>query len=183
MMVSAVLTEGSVAIVLAEALIKQLRISYTVLVCTVIWRNLVLFGHNLVIMVLVCAYVGLAPTWATLLFVPGLALFCVNAMWMVLVLSMACARYRDVAPLIGSLLQIAMFITPVLWNPGQLQGRMALVVQFNPLYHLLELLREPLLGRAPGLPTWILGSVGAVVGWAFAMFLFSRFRRRIPYWL
>lgn len=183
MMVSATLTEGSLAIVLAESLIKQLRISYTALVCTVIWRNVVVFGHNLVIMVLVCAYVGLAPTWATLLFVPGLVLFCVNAMWMVLVLSMACARYRDVAPLIGSLLQIAMFITPVLWTPGQLQGRMALVVQFNPLYHLLELLREPLLGRAPELPTWILGSVGAVVGWAFAMFLFSRFRRRIPYWL
>jgi lipopolysaccharide transport system permease protein len=183
MMMSAILNEGSVAMVLAEALIKQLRISYTVLVCTVIWRNVVVFGHNLLIMVLVCAYVGLAPTWATLLLIPGFLLFCVNAMWIVLILAMACARYRDVAPLMSSLLQIAMFITPVLWNPGQVGGRMALVVQLNPLYHLLELVRAPLLGRAPEPLTWLVVIISAVLGWAFAMYLFGRFRCRIPYWL
>jgi ABC-type polysaccharide/polyol phosphate export permease len=183
MMMSTILTEGSVAIVTSEGLIKQLRISYTGLVCTVIWRNMVVFAHNLLILILVWVYVGQAPTWATLLLIPGFLLVCANAMWIVLVLALACARYRDVAPLIGSLLQISRFITPVLWNPTQLQGRMALIIQLNPLYHLLELLRAPLLGHAPELLTWLVGASGAVVGWALAMFLFSRFRRRIPYWI
>jgi ABC-type polysaccharide/polyol phosphate export permease len=71
----------------------------------------------------------------------------------------------------------------VLWNPEQLQGRMGLVVQLNPLYHLMELLRAPLLGRAPELRTWLVVAASTIVGWALAMYLFGRFRRRIPYWL
>jgi ABC-type polysaccharide/polyol phosphate export permease len=183
MMISAILTEGNIALVVSESLIKQLRVSYTVLVCTVICRNVVTFGHNMLIMVPVCIYVGLAPNWATLLFVPGFFLFCVNAMWIVLVLALACARYRDVAPLIGSLLQISMFITPVLWNPGQLEGKMGLIIQLNPLYHLLELVRAPLLGHSPSAQTWLFALAGAAAGWTGAIFLFSRFRRRIPYWI
>ena len=59
-------TEGCGAFTINEKLIKQLRISYTLLACVSVWRNVTLFLHNLTIYILVCVYAGLYPTWAAL---------------------------------------------------------------------------------------------------------------------
>ena len=58
-----------------------------------------------------------------------------------------------------------------------------LILEINPFFHMLEVIREPILGAAPGMSSWIYLSVMAVVGWAFALPFFGFFRRRIAYWL
>jgi len=120
---------------------------------------------------------------ATLLVFPGLLLFCANAVWVVLLLGIACVRYRDIQQLVTTLLQVSMFVTPVFWQPAQLGGDLQFVVQFNPLYHFIEIVRAPLLGRVATAETWFVVAGMAVAGWVVVFFLFSRFRRRIPYWL
>jgi lipopolysaccharide transport system permease protein len=124
-----------------------------------------------------------AANAATLLVFPGLLLFCVNAVWVVLLLGLACVRYRDIQQLVTTLLQVSMFVTPVFWQPAQLGGDLQFVVQFNPLYHFIEIVRAPLLGRIAPAETWYVVAGMAVAGWAVVFFMFSRFRRRIPYWL
>jgi ABC-type polysaccharide/polyol phosphate export permease len=74
------------------------------------------------------------------------------------------------------------FITPVFWLPSLMPTRTVLVTG-NPFYHMLELLRAPLLGRAPADESWIFLTCTLVIGWAGTFLFFSRFRRRIPYWL
>src|SRR5438874_11192263 len=51
MLLSAFITEGAIVFVSAEGLIKQLRVSYMMLICAMIWRNLIAFGHNLLVYV------------------------------------------------------------------------------------------------------------------------------------
>jgi ABC-type polysaccharide/polyol phosphate export permease len=156
--------------------------SYTLLACAVVWRNVIVFGHNMLIFILVALYGGVAVSAATLLVVPAMLLFCINAVWIVLLLGIACVRYRDIQQLVTMLLQVAMFVTPVFWSPSQL-GEMQMVVQFNPLYHYIEIIRAPLLGRVAPAETWYVVIGLAIVGWALVFYLFSCFRRRIPYWL
>jgi len=180
---SAICTEGSVCLISQERLIKQLRISYTLLACATVWRNVIVFFHNIVIYVLVCIYSGTSITWATLLFIPGFVLFCANAIWIVGVLGAACTRYRDIQQLVGSLLQISMFLTPILWTPEQLQGRMALLADLNPLYHLIAIVRDPLLGRTPAPMQWVVVLAITVVGWTLLIRIMTKLRHRIVYWL
>ena len=179
----AVCTEGCPSFCTNEKLIKQLRISYTLLASAVVWRNAIVFLHNMIILMLVCLYGGVPLTWASLLVIPGFALLCLNAIWIVIVLGTACARYRDLQQLVTNLLQIALFLTPIFWSPDQLTGRAELLAQFNPLYHLIAIVREPLLGVAPAPLHWLVVGGITIVGWTLAVQTLTRFRHRIVYWL
>jgi ABC-type polysaccharide/polyol phosphate export permease len=180
---SAVCSEGGTCLIAQERLIKQLRISYTLIACTTVWRNVIVFWHNIIIYVLVALYCGTSITWATLLFIPGFALFCVNAIWIAGLLAAVCTRYRDIQQLVVSLLQVLMFLTPILWTPEQLKGRIALLADLNPLYHLIAIVRDPMLGIAPSPMQWILALTITVIGWTLLIRVMTKFRHRIPYWL
>jgi ABC-type polysaccharide/polyol phosphate export permease len=178
-----VCTEASNSFCMYEKLIKQLRISYTLLACAVVWRNVIVLFHNAIIYLPICIYARILPTWATLLVIPGFALVSLNAVWIVLILGSAGARYRDLPQVIGNLLQISMFLTPIFWSPDQLTGRTAILVQFNPLYHFITIVREPLLGQPPALLHWLVVAFITVIGWALTIQMLTRFRHRVVYWL
>jgi ABC-type polysaccharide/polyol phosphate export permease len=182
-MFSTICTEGCSSFIVSETLLKQLRISYTLLACTNVWRNAVLFLHNLSIYVVIVLWAGLTIHWSTLLFIPGFALFCLNAIWITLLLGTLCARFRDVQQLVSTLLQISLFLTPIFWSPDQLTGRTAIVAELNPLYHLMSVIRDPLLGKAPEPLHWFALILMAMVGWSLTIYLLTKFRQRIVYWI
>lgn len=182
-LVGTVITEGCMTFVAAENLIKSLRINYTVLACAVVWRNMGVLVHNIVIFVLVALYGGVSLNWHTLLAIPGLFLVAVNGVWICLLLGLLCSRFRDTQQVITTVLQVAMFVTPIFWSADQLGMRFKGVVDFNLLYHLVDVVRAPLLGRAPSTWTYLFVLLAALIGWTLTLMVFSRFRRRIPYWL
>jgi ABC-type polysaccharide/polyol phosphate export permease len=183
LLLSAFITEGATLFVSAEGLIKQLKISYMMLVCAMIWRTLIASAHNLLVYVPVYLFAGLPVNGYVLLAIPGLIILCVNGAWIALVLGMLVARYRDVEQIVGSFLQIAMFITPIFWSPSQLSGPKALLVHLNILYHYVAIVRDPLLGKPPAAESWFIVGLATICGWSLAFYLFARFRRRIAYWL
>jgi ABC-type polysaccharide/polyol phosphate export permease len=62
--------------------------------------------------------------------------------------------------------------------------RRILFVGLNPLYHLLTIVRDPLLGsKLPPVDSWIAVTFITILGWALTYALFAKFRKRIPYWL
>ena len=98
---------------------------------------------------------------------------------------MLCARFRDVTPLLGNILQIMMFITPIFWPPEQLGNRpiASLLVDFNVMYHFVNIFRAPLLGQVPALLSYLVVLGVTVGGWIATIVIFSRYRHRIIYWL
>jgi ABC-type polysaccharide/polyol phosphate export permease len=147
-------------------------------------RQVIIFGHNALVFIAVVVIAGVPVTWATLLFVPGLLLVCVTMAWINLVVAMVGARFRDLQPIIGSVLQLVFFVTPLIWDRHLLAGKAHdLLIDANPFFHLVEIMRAPLLGKVPSLLTVTAVVAMAVVGWFVTYLLFVRFRRRIPYWL
>lgn len=181
--ITSLINESCSVFTAAENLIKQVQFPYTSLVCATVWRNLVVFLHNCLIVVLVDVVFGVAPTLSTLLIVPGLALICLNALWIGILLGSMCSRYRDIGQLVATIMQIAIYITPIFWLPEQLDARFAPFVDFNPLYHFIDLVRAPLLGDAPRLWSYVFVGIGTILGWAFTFMFFARFRSRLAYWL
>jgi ABC-type polysaccharide/polyol phosphate export permease len=105
-----------------------------------------------------------------------------NGVWVALFLGVISARFRDIPPIIASVLQLAFFITPIIWHPSLLPGRQR-VITFNPFYHFIELLRCPMLDAIPAPTTWAVVCGITLVGWALTILLLLRARRRIAYWL
>lgn len=183
-MIATSLTEGCSVFIASTNLFRNSRCDFSVLVYALLWRNLIVFLHHLVVYAVVALAFAthlLAP--ATLLVVPGLALLVLNGIWVTLLLGMACLRYRDIQQLVASVIQIAMFVTPIFWPIDQLVGATRLLsVHLNPLYHCVQVVRAPLLGTAPTVGNYIAVIALAAVGWIVAYWAFGRFRQRIPYW-
>ena len=58
-----------------------------------------------------------------------------------------------------------------------------LFLNLNPIYHLFELVRAPLLGYSAQPINWMVGVGLALLGWCLSLFVFGRYRHRIAYWL
>ncbi len=166
----------------ATSVIRQIRLPFSVFVLRVAWRNFIVLMHTIILIVPIWLIFGISPGWGAFLAFPGLALVFVNQVWLGIVIAVFSARFRDVPLVVQSLLQIGMFATPIMWPINSL-GPHVLIAEINPVYHLMEIVREPLLGlQAPTL-SWLVAIGLAIVGTFLAGLLVRRATHRIVYWL
>ncbi len=181
-LISGLVLDGTRSFISAEALIRQLPGPLSLHVYRVLWTNLIIFAHNLWVFVLVALIFGVNPGWNLLYIIPGLLAIVVNGLWVGILLGLFGARFRDVPQIVASITQLAFFLTPIIWQPGMLEGR-TMIVDANPFYHLLEVVRGPLLGTAPELKQWLMVILITIIGWAVTLVFYSVYRWRIAYWV
>lgn len=180
--ISSSVLEGCTVFIAASTLIKQIDLPLTVHVCRVVWRNFIILLHSLPI-VLVTLLIFREQLTGEIFLIPfGLALLLLNAIWITVVLGVLCARYRDVLPIVSNFLQIAFFFTPVMWSPEILKDR-GWIAEYNPLYHLIEIVRAPILGNPISIGSWVWSIGLASAGLVFGQYLMVRHRNRVAYWL
>ena len=136
-----------------------------------------LFG-GLLLLVVFMIPVG----WHILLFLPALALLVLNLAWMGMTTALLSTRFRDIPQVVASLLQVIFFVTPIMWSVNSLPSRPAFV-HWNPFYHLLEIVRAPLLGQVPPTESWIVAMAMLAVGAPISVLLYRRSYSRVPFWL
>ena len=181
-MISQAITEGSDCFISAEGVIRQMPLSFTVHVLRTVVRNVMVAAHNLPLIFAVMFIFDVSPGLSGLAFLAGFLLFLCNAFWAAFFLGMICARFRDIPPIIASLMQLAFFLTPIIWLPEQLGDRAAWLA-LNPFNAIMETMRAPLLGRPLDAMVWLhaLGYTAAL--WAVGLAFFTRFRGRIAFWV
>jgi ABC-2 type transport system permease protein/lipopolysaccharide transport system permease protein len=179
--ISGLINDGCNAFIDGQRNIRQVRLPLSIYVYRVVWRNLIIFGHNLLIVVVVILVFAIRPSWTALLVFPAVVILCVNGVWAGLLLGLLSARFRDVPQIAVNVMQVAFFMTPIIWQPELLPNR-ALVLIFNPFYHAVELVRMPLVGVAPSLFSWLAVFAVSILGAAITVAVYARYRRRIAYW-
>jgi ABC-type polysaccharide/polyol phosphate export permease len=183
-LVSTIINESCSLLVSGHALFRNVKFEYSILAYALVWRNFIVFLHNLVVYIVIVGVLnpGLISLTA-LLAIPGVVLIAINAVWVALLCGMLCLRFRDVTQLVGSIMQISMLITPIFWPPDSLVGSRRLIfVETNPLYHMVDMVRGPLLGNVPGSISYAVVLFITIGGWILTYRVFSHFRRRIAYW-
>ncbi len=176
------LTEAANGFTQFEHAIRQVRIPLPAYLLRILWRNILVLAHNSLIVLVALMFIGTGIPITALLALPGLVLLFGTLFGMSLITAILCTRYRDFLQVITVLLQLLFFVTPILWKPEAL-GRHGWVVDANPMFHLIEIVRAPLLGALPA-PL----SAGVALGLCVlvnlvALWLFSRHHRKIAYWL
>lgn len=182
--ISSTISDGCLGFVSSQHIIKQLPIPLFVHIARVLWKNIIVFGHNFIIFPLVLLFFMQPPSLVTLLCIPGFLLFVVNLSWVTLILGILCARYRDLPQIITSVLQIIFYVTPIMWMPNKIPARAGTyLIDYNPFYHLLNVVRAPLLNQIPTVANWLISLGIAIFGWVITLMIYSRYKRRIAYWL
>jgi ABC-type polysaccharide/polyol phosphate export permease len=178
----AVTSEAVVTFVEAETYIRQIRVNLFIFVFRVLWRNILVFLHQFAVAFAVVVLAGkfsvvLLPR-ATL----GIVLMFVQGIWVIPLLGLLGTRFRDLQPMITNLLQIMFFVTPVIWVPAALGPRRWLA-DINPLNSLLAIIRDPLLGALPAAHNYAFVLMITAAGFGLSTLIYTRFHKRVVYWL
>lgn len=182
--ISSTVTESCTVFVQAGPLIKALPVPLLLHVFRMMARNLVLLGHNVLVIVILWLVTPWALSWSTLLVVPGFILLFLALVGVVLTLSVVCARFRDIQQIVGALLQLMFLLTPIIWPPEALAAtRAKLLLVLNPVYYLIEVVRGPLLGTPVDPKIWGVAALLALVSFYVGLVAYGRYRHRIAYWL
>jgi lipopolysaccharide transport system permease protein len=174
--------EGCGSFTSAEGMIRSIRMPFSLYAARTVLRNLFVLGHNMLVIIVVFAVFDTWPGAKVVLVLPGLALWLIDAWAISMLLGTVCARFRDIPPIVGSIMQIAFFATPVIWKPESMHGHEWLLL-YNPFYAMLEVVRGPVLGNTPGLGIYALALFFSAALWGVTWVLFTRVRGRIAFWV
>ena len=178
------INEGCSCFIESEAIIKQLPMPYYVHVMRLCWRQLFILGHNILVLPLVLLFFGKSLSLLSFLLIPALILVTLCLSAVALILGIVCSRYRDLTQIVASIMQVSFYLTPIIWLPSMVPNRAGVnLLELNPFFHFLELLRGPLLGTVPSMTSWIIVILITIVCWVLAMYIFFRFRNRLVYWM
>jgi lipopolysaccharide transport system permease protein len=166
----------------AEGVIRQLPLPLTTHVLRSVFRNALSAAHSLPLIVVVFAAMGHMPGWEAFMIIPGLVLLGVNAFAACIFLGMVCARFRDIGQIVTNIMQLAFFMTPVIWKV-ELLGPKAALLFLNPFYPILETIRGPLVEGGTSPAIWIAAVLYTLLHCSIALAFFIRFRSRVAFWV
>jgi len=168
--------EASGVLIASGALIKKVMFPAEVLPVVTVLTNLAHFLLGLPIL-LVCLIVAGRLTPEALLLPLPLLVQLVFTVGMALIASALTVHFRDLQNILGHLLHLWFFASPVLYYYGTTAGKARALLRLNPLSHLLVAYQQMLFeGRFDHWRGLALTAVAAVAVFAVGAFLFDRLR-------
>jgi ABC-2 type transport system permease protein len=188
--ISGCILEGSDVFIANEGLMKHLPSPLSVHVYRLVWRQSLLFAHNMLVYLVMLLIFPQSLHWTSLAAIPAFALLAANGVWVALFFGIVTTRFRDLAPIVGSVVQLMFFLTPIVWiyddlvnSPNPAVAERARLAEFNPFLHYVEIIRRPLLGQDQLPRQWVIVLAITVVGWALTLVVLRRYRSRVTYWV
>lgn len=180
--ISGSLLEACGVFIQSEGIIKQINLPFGVHVMRMVWRNLITLAHHSIVLVVVFYYCGQKVSSEILYFPVALLLVILTSVFLGYIFGALCARFRDVAQVVASIVQVVFYITPVIWRPDLLSGHEYLLV-YNPFFHYLQILRMTIMGGADVYNSWEFSIFITLLLGVFSYGLMRKYRSRIAYWL
>jgi lipopolysaccharide transport system permease protein len=178
------IVDGGNAFIHSEGYIKQISLPIYVY----IFRSFVSIG--LTSLITLCAFAIVALIYpvplalGTLFVIPGLLIMMITSLLLITIFAHLNARFRDVAHTASVGMQVLFYVTPVLFPATMFLSRddLRYVVELNPAYHLLEVIRRPLLtGQSAEWESYLAAGLVILALAAVATAVVAKNRRRIVF--
>ncbi len=166
----------------SKGYIESYDIPWTFYILRYTLTSVFIFLHHIITYVILKLWLHPHVDWSYLVAIPGFFVLILAAFSTSWVLSMLGARYRDSGPAIGVVMSFLFLITPVFWGREGLPTRQ-FIVDYNPFFHFLELVRAPLMGGVPTAANWIWSISCTVLLFLIGFLSFARTRHRLYHWI
>lgn len=182
-LISTIVNESTASFIEGEGYLKQIKTPFTIYILRVVSRNFIIFLHNVVVLIPIFLYYHVPISWHVFVAIFGLLIILVNGFIYGLLFAMLGSRFRDIAAIIQNLIQVAFFLTPIMWMTNHLPEKYNWVFKINPFAQFIDMVRTPLLGESLSWYTINFNIACAIAGMLIVFFVFKSFRRRIVYWI
>ena len=183
--ISGVISEGAESFIAMQNVIKQISLPYSIYVFRVIYRNVIMLLHNLVLALIIFNLLDIKILFFNVYVIPQFIAGMINLFWIASILAVISTRYRDISPIVSNCLQLFFYLTPIIWMTEQVENNELIqtILRYNPFYYILIALRSLMDGNmmAPN-QIWVLGSM-AITGIILSFALFCINYKRIAFWL
>jgi ABC-type polysaccharide/polyol phosphate export permease len=181
-LVGALVANGSSVFIAAAGLMQTRPLPLSFHVSLLISRSVIDFAHQLIAFWIVMAVFRLFPVphWHLLFSLP---LVIVTAFFVIFPVALASTRFRDIHYFVGFVMGVAFLLTPVFWRRAAMPAERQWIVNYNPLSHMLEVLRQPLLGHPAPLLNWGGVLTTLVVAAVLTVIGLTLYRRRVVFWV
>lgn len=139
------------------------------------YKNLIIFLHN-IILLFPLFFMGININLLILLF--GFIILSIIVFFVSNIVAILCGKFRDIVPIVQNLITILFFITPIWWQPKEI----GLLIKINPVYYLINLVREPLILGTLSLKVLLVSLSILIFVIILNFFVFSRTIKRITLW-
>lgn len=179
------ITDGGNAFVFAEGYIKQFTYPKQIYVLRVLVNSVVPLLIGTVIFFIVMLVFANPIGWGMLWAIPGFVLVLLAAYFHASIMAYASVRFRDLPHGMTSLLQVLFFVTPVFFPVKILKERgLDFIYQLNPLYYLIEVVRQPMITLNPApAEVYVITAGYLVFLFVVMMAVAKRFDKRVVYML
>ncbi|MCK4888972.1 MAG: ABC transporter permease [Candidatus Aminicenantes bacterium] len=176
------ISESCLAFIQQKYLLQGIPIRPELIIVRLVFRNTIIFFHNLIVVIIILFIFGYGLNLNFLLAIPGMIFIFILSFSVGIILAYLSARFRDLPQMVSSLMGIMFLITPIIW-PKRLLGENQIIAIINPFTHMITMIREPLLGNPVPLLSWIVVIMIAFMMSMLAFVVSRSFRYRLMYWL
>jgi len=163
-------------------LLKRIYLPRAIFAVSALGTSLVNLLLSLIPLFIIIVVTGV-PIRAVAVVLPGpIILTAMFALGVALFLSRVAAYFHDVMEMYQILLTAWMYMTPIIYPKNIIPEKFRWLFKINPMYHLMEVFREPLTGGGMAGPkTWAAATVAATVTLVFGWWFFSRKADELAY--
>ena len=181
--IAAIVNESGQIFIAAPLDVVAYGLPTSVFIYSFLVKQYLLFLHNLLIFVILALIFEVSFYLTIHWFIAGLIIYLPFCIGMSILMSIISIRYRDLPEMVASILQVLFFATPVMWKPELLIARgREYVLDWNPLYYMIEVLRLPLMGHEIPVKILIVASVISLSIFFLGILVFANYRHRISYY-
>jgi ABC-type polysaccharide/polyol phosphate export permease len=182
-LISSSITSAANVFSSSKGLMLSLPIPKEAFLVKVVVTQLLLLIQNMALVLFVVVVSGVPVNISFLLCVPGVLLTSMFLIGVGFFFAPLVARYKDLGPLISSIVGVMFFTLPIMWKLEDIKSDLVqLVLGLNPLYHYLQIVRLPLLSEVPTDMNYLLATVGAFLALIVGTAVMNHTRDKIVYW-
>lgn len=178
-----IVTESSNIFLDSKGYLLQMHLPFSVFIMRLLTRNFIVFLHNSIAIIPILIYYHTVLNWHTLLVFPILILIFLPAFVFSMLIAVIGLRYRDIGQLITSLMNVAFFLTPIMWLPKNLPGKYNFIIAYNPFAQFVDLIRAPLMGQLPSEHAIKVVIIIFIIGVFLMLWCLTKIKHRIMFWL
>lgn len=182
---STVIVESTTAFTNSSAFIMDGHVRLTDFMLRVIAKALFYFIASLPVVAVALAIYPDLHWSGVVLSAPSMVLVILNVLWVGVLFGLVGARFPDMGQFIGNVFMFAFLLTPIIWSADGIpvDSLRGALMRLNPLFHMVEIVRAPMLGeRIESMTFYYMGAL-TVVGWMLAVVAYRRYARFVPIWI
>jgi ABC-type polysaccharide/polyol phosphate export permease len=148
------------------------------------FKNLIIFLHNSLIYIIILIAVNKDILSLNFLYIIiAFPIYILNSVFISLSIGLVSLRFRDVGQIITNGVFLIFLVTPVFWDPSILSGKKIIISELNPLYHLIEIMRQPLLGKVPSYNNYFFSIIVTIINAFLAYISFKKYFNNKAFWI